>query len=730
MKKKIDGPRIAVALLALAALPPTVHADTEQAELPLYELDEVVVTASGFAEEIRSAPASISIIRGDEIQKRGYTDLRQVLDTVEGVDTFGATGRFDTPAISIRGMDDRYTLILVDGVAQSGPGIGGGMMRSFNQIANTSLPAPAQIERIEIVRGPMSTLYGSDAMGGVINIITKKVTDTFQGTVSAGNLFETTDGKKNMQKYAFHVSGPITKEKFGMQMRGSYLKRGASRFGIEHEARDYDNWNLGTRLTYAPSAKSSYYLDIDRGQNMRDGGFAQRMRMPAPIPGAFVRTALDGTMAQRFDRTKAVLGSEHQIGRATWTNTLSFLRNEMHLDADMDGTARPSIMPRIIPIRSKIRNHVTNDFFTYDTKYVTPLGDAHKMTVGARVQHEKADYHLQRTIRPSGWAPPPFVAMMQRRSSDDLGNVSRTNWALFAEDAWHITQKLGFTYGLRYDHPGDYDAHLSPRGYLVYEVNDHFTMKGGIATGYKAPTMLQSSPVDVHLNITGEIYRGSAALKPEKSTTEEIGLYYHNRHDTSAHVTLFHTDFKNKIELSPAVNVPGVGAVRTYENIGKARIHGIELGTNFTLLPKLTAGVNWTLLTSRMKSGAEEGRALRSTPKHAVNLKLDWMPTEATDVWLSAQYRNGMRRSIAHVEGLSDTYRPFKVLNLGITHKLRENLTVQFAVNNLLNCDFDRGVTIGDKVYSYYYDDLDSDGVAGGTYIARRSYWLGLSYDF
>ena len=55
---------------------------------------------------------------------------------------------------------------------------------------------------------------------------------------------------------------------------------------------------------------------------------------------------------------------------------------------------------------------------------------------------------------------------------------------------------------------------------------------------------------------------------------------------------------------------------------------------------------------------------------------------------------------------------------------------MQFAVNNLLNRDFDRAVTIGDKVYSYYYDDLDSDGVAGGTYIARRSYWLGLSYDF
>ena len=573
-------------------------------------------------------------------------------------------------------------------------------------------------------------------MGGVINIITKKVTDEFHGSVSVGSILETTDNKSNTMKYNFNVAGPITRDKVGMQMRGSYLKRGPSAFGVDKEKRDYDNWNLGTRVTYTPTAGHSYYLDIDRGQNMRDGDFAQAGRMdipspPAPVAGAFVRTALDGDVAQRFDRMKIVLGAENKVGKeGTWTNTLSFLRNEMHLDADMTGTAKPSLMPRAIPIRSQIRNNVKNDFVTFDTKYVTPLGDDHTLAVGARWQREGVDYHLKRTIAPTGWAPPMLAAQMQRRNSDDNGSLSRSSWALYGEDTWALTKKLVFTYGVRYDHPEDYDDNLSPRGYLIYMPNRNFTVKGGVATGYKAPTMLQSAPVDIHLNITGEIYRGNTGLKPEKSTTEEIGFYYHNEHDTDAHVTFFHTDFKNKIDLSDAVNVAGIGAVRTYENVGKARIHGVEVGTKFAIAPKVSAGLNWTLLTSQIKSGKNVGQPLRSTPKQAVNLRLDWMPTDATDVWLSAQYRSGMYRS-KQAAGIASHYRPFTVLNMGVTHKLRDGLSMQFAVNNLLNRNFDQTRTAADGTkYGDYYDEIDADGIAGGSYISRRSYWLGLTYDF
>ena len=103
----------AAVALTLSGTAHAVYAEDTQAQKEGYETAPVVVTASGFEEDVRFAPASISVIKADEIAQRGYTDLRQVLDMVEGVDTFGATGRFDTPSVSIRGMNDGYTLILV-----------------------------------------------------------------------------------------------------------------------------------------------------------------------------------------------------------------------------------------------------------------------------------------------------------------------------------------------------------------------------------------------------------------------------------------------------------------------------------------------------------------------------------------------------------------------------------------------------------------------------------------
>src|SRR5690606_13600506 len=136
------------------------------------KLQTIVVTASGQAVDVKSAPASISVITAEEIQKQPVSSLADILKRVPGV-TGGLSSNADGSKIQLRGMPENYTLILIDGNRV-------GSSRDINYSADLGLQdlkwvRPEMIERIEVVRGPMSSLYGSDAMGGVINIITKKI---------------------------------------------------------------------------------------------------------------------------------------------------------------------------------------------------------------------------------------------------------------------------------------------------------------------------------------------------------------------------------------------------------------------------------------------------------------------------------------------------------------------------------------------------------------------------
>ncbi len=149
--------------LVVASSAPVIAADNDNI---------MVVTASGYEQKIREAAASISVISQNELRQRNYNDLAQALSDVEGVDVNSSTGKTGGLDISIRGMPSAYTLILVDGIRQNGtsdvtPNGFGAMNTSF-------MPPLSAIERIEVIRGPMSTLYGSDAIGGVVNIITKR----------------------------------------------------------------------------------------------------------------------------------------------------------------------------------------------------------------------------------------------------------------------------------------------------------------------------------------------------------------------------------------------------------------------------------------------------------------------------------------------------------------------------------------------------------------------------
>jgi outer membrane receptor for ferrienterochelin and colicins len=184
------------------------------------------VTAAGFEQKIADAPASISVITQEELMQKRYTNLAQALADVEGVDIAQGTGKTGGLNISIRGMPSDYTLILIDGRRQNN---GGSITpNGFGETSTSFMPPLSAIERIEVIRGPMSTLYGSDAMGGVINIITRKVSNAWGGSVGIDHTVHEHRGWGATTGTSIYAAGPLVENLVGLSVRGNVIDRAAS----------------------------------------------------------------------------------------------------------------------------------------------------------------------------------------------------------------------------------------------------------------------------------------------------------------------------------------------------------------------------------------------------------------------------------------------------------------------------------------------------------------------
>ena len=182
---------------------------------------------------------------------------------MEGIDVGAAGDKTGGMNISIRGMPSDYTLVLIDGRRQNAAG--NVTPNGFGGTQTSFMPPLAAIERIEIIRGPMSTLYGSDAMGGVINIITRKVGQQWMGSVSADYTAQEESAFGDVKSGRFYLSGPIATDLLGLSLRGSKQRRDAAHIryndaaGAEVAARmganpvRADITNVGARLALTPN---------------------------------------------------------------------------------------------------------------------------------------------------------------------------------------------------------------------------------------------------------------------------------------------------------------------------------------------------------------------------------------------------------------------------------------------------------------------------------------------
>src|SRR5688572_25159046 len=204
-----------------------VHAATvdegSETKLVNNKKDETLVvsaSASGFDKSASQAPASLTSISSEEIQKKPYRDIADLLQGVPGITT---TIGGDHKEINIRGMGSDYTLYLVDGMKIDSRDTSR-LFDGYGQM-NAWMPPASAIDHIEVIRGPMSSLYGSDAMGGVINIITRKNSNKWQGSIGTDFTMQEHRDSGDVFQNNFFLTGPLIDNILSMQAYGNYSKR-------------------------------------------------------------------------------------------------------------------------------------------------------------------------------------------------------------------------------------------------------------------------------------------------------------------------------------------------------------------------------------------------------------------------------------------------------------------------------------------------------------------------
>ncbi|WP_084032762.1 TonB-dependent receptor domain-containing protein [Chelativorans sp. J32] len=656
-------------------------------------LERLVVTAAGFEQNVADAPASISVITREDLENGAFRDLTDALKEVQGVAVTGVANEKD---IYIRGLPGAYTLILVDGKRQSTrdsrPNGSAGYEQSF-------VPPISAIERIEIVRGPMSSLYGSDAMGGVINIITRKVSDVWSGSVTVEGTLQQHARYGNSGQTSFYASGPVINDYLGLQVWGRGLLRDEDSFdGGVSEAREGD---INGRLTFTPNENHDIYLE---------GGFTRARR----LSHAGESIAANQSDSYR-DHDRAHWSATH-VGR--WGQTTSEFSLQQEWGERTTYTHTPA-QGRFVenPRSPEILNTVL------DGKFTTPfaaLGD-HTLVTGGQV------FHTHLTDQNPG----------RRTGVDEV--FEATQWALFVEDEWRIHDRFSLTGGLRMDHHEAYGSHFSPRLYGVWHATDNLTIKGGVSTGFRAPEIRQIAPGYAYTtggagcsygpNGTCGVIIGDPDLEAEKSTSYEIGVLWDSYAGLSAGATFFYTDFRDKIANALVVDANGV-PVRWSEdpnyrlwyhyNVDDATIRGVELAATWEATPTLTFRGSYTYTDSEQKTGDYAGFPLARTPKHQASLRGDWMATQRLNLWANATYHgseiaagarigtNGTPVTINGAPGRK--YKPYMLVDIGASFDFNDSVTLKGAVYNL----FDKKIEATDF----------------NTEVEGRRLWVGLTTTF
>jgi ferric enterobactin receptor len=701
----------------LVIFPLIFSGSTVYAQDGIARLEDVYVTAE---KQVKQSLGVSKLDNKDIEHKPPVNDISELVRTMPGVNLTGntASGQHGNKRqIDIRGMGPENTLIMIDGRPVTSRNSARMSWRGERDTIGDSNWVPvAEIKSIEVIRGPAAARYGSGAAGGVVNIVTKKVSNEFHGAVNAFMNLPADKREGDSHRIGFDLSGPIVKDVLGFRLYGNLNRTDADS--------PYINQGLNDKNSKSLAAGQEGLINKDvAGRLAWRLSPAQTLTLDATYSRQGNRYNGDGPNNVQTDYTKSLYGKEtRRIYRQSFALTHEGIWDwgDSKLVAQYDKTINSHCSEALSGGPEGLCQDLGSKEITYADSILTTkrlagevnvpftLGVPHVLTLGAEYQHEKLD-------DPDGLRRIPLPDAVYPAAANHTPALS--SWAGYVEDNISLTDKLRLVPMLRYDHNNQTGGNISPGVNMAWQLHPNWLIKGGIARAYKVPNLYQST--DSYMLYSkgngcatssgsgrGCYLIGNSKLKPETSINKELGFEF-NKDGYLASLAYFRNDYKNKIEAGRQIIFTASTAMTTraggydyfeWTNTRKALVEGLEGNLTLPFSKQWKWVNNFTYMFN--SKNKETGNPLSVIPKYTINSSLAWSPTEKWDAVLTYTFYGrqeprtvpvnpveaGKGNSGKDTGGLSgEEVGSYGIWGISAGYAVNKNINVRAGMSNIFN---------------------------------------------
>ncbi len=587
--------------------------EIETDTLKVYWMEEIVVTATRTEKTIKDLSATVSVIAREDIEASNANSCTDLLNTLPGL-FVQKTGSFGRADVDIRGIGGGGTaiMVLVDGRPVK--------MGLFGCTITHSLPLD-NVERIEVIRGPLSVLYGSDALGGVINIITRQVKRGFETDLT------TSYGTYNTQQYRFRHGGNLGKFNYYLTVD----KRGSSGH-LPNSA--YDGKDFTTHIGYDFTGN----LEATLTTKYFEGYKEEPLRATDPdtlIPETwnnYERGAVDLTLNGKWKSWNGFGKVYHNFGEHNFSD--GWLSKDFTNGAMLNASGK--------------------------------LFSGNELTLGAEFRQQGGE-----------------------KLSAPEGKWEKTEYALFFHDEQALSQKLIFTFGGRYNKDEVSGDEFCPQAGVVFNLKKGTILRGLLNKGFRSPQL-------------NELYMfppSDSTLEPERVWNYELGINHQLTEGVNIDFVGYIIRGENLIQKEKNLEPP---PMYRFQNTDKLEFRGVETGIRARFARGFSGRLYYTYL--------DAGEKTRGRPGDKFDLHLRYVRNKFV-LSLNGQYVADYFADDNKKESIDDYF----IANTKLSYKILDGLQAFFAVDNILNRDYE------------IYADLPGGG-AGLYTMPKRSFTVGLNY--